>query len=362
LGHSPNGDGFQIEMLVLVNPQESTCLASGRLVYRVFDCAIRTTLEFPELVITEPGANDFDFEVNRPQAEPETPAWIHHWFQDDDEGDAEYSIGHLPDGYLFRFGGKADFRIFLPERKIVCIPLTGINLNTIRHLLLDHVLPRVLVREDELSIHASAIQVPSGKGVAFLANSGWGKSTLAQSFAETEARLLGDDCLKLQVRGNKLLGIPSYSGMRLWSDSLTELFPQGVETLTLGGETSKQRVIKPQSGQCEIVAIDELFFLTDPRQQTGDEIRIEKIAGAEAMMAFVKRSFLLDVGSRNTASSQFRTIQRILDTRPNLYALSYPRRYDYLPRVRQRILSVVESGLLQRGGATAVPVEPELFN
>lgn len=320
-------------------------LTTKTLTYRIFDSAIRTTLEFPELKHTESAAGDFIFELSESPLQSDPLIWIHHWYQSSDKARPTYSIGQLAGGYLFRFTGLADFRITTSAKSIVCITVAGTSMNTVRHLLLDHVLPRVLSRKDELVVHASAVQSGHGDGLAFLGDSGWGKSTLAQSFAGSEAMLWGDDSLKLRVQRDKLIGIPSYYGCRLWSDSIDALFPTGTETQTMDDNISKQRVVNKVSGYFESVHLSSLFFLTDPELECNNSIRIAKISGTEAMMTFVKRSFLLDVGSKDAASDQFRTIQRILETRPNLYSLSFPRRYELLPQVRQNILSVVQNGL-----------------
>lgn len=321
---------------------ETTLLSSTPLVYRIFDQAIRTTLRFPELNQTEPGNADFQFELAGSLPMPENLNWIHHWYQGKNSKRLSYSVGHIQDGYFFRFAAKANFKVSLPGRSIVCSPRSGTGLETVRHLLLDHVLPRLLIDDNELTIHASAIQMPDGRGVAFLGKSGWGKSTLAQSFHGEEFVLLGDDCLKLRLHDNSVTGIASYPGCRLWPDSMKALIPLGAEKLMLGEDKSKQRLVGADSAAASAVVFEDMFLLNDPANQAGDEIRIEPISGAQAIMDIVKCSFMLDVGSKQFAGSQFKTIQAILDLQPNLYLLSFPRRYEYLPEVRQRILSVVQ--------------------
>jgi len=313
-------------------------------IYRVFDRAIRTSLRFPELSQIQPGDADFRFELNDLLPNPANLSWIHHWYQDKNKKRSNYSVGLTPDGYFFRFAAKANFRVSLPDRSIFCSPRSGTDTATIRHLLLDHVLPRLLVDDDELAIHASAIRTEDGRGVAFLGDSGWGKSTLAQSFNANGADLLGDDCLKLWVRGESLLGIASYSGCRLWSDSVQALFPGGVDALRMGEVTSKQRILRADVDGAEAVPIDNLFILNDPESYAGNEILIKPISGTQAMMELVKCSFMLDVGSKQTAENQFRTIHAILEAQPNVYSLGFPRDYHLLPEVRKKILSIVHGG------------------
>jgi hypothetical protein len=55
--------------------------------------------------------------------------------------------------------------------------------------------------------------------VAFLGESGRGKSTLAASFATEGTRFLTDDGLLLEWVGGHCMIVPSHPSIRLWEDS-----------------------------------------------------------------------------------------------------------------------------------------------
>ena len=103
-------------------------------------------------------------------------------------------------GYLLRFPGLADFDVSADALGVTCHPAPGASEATSQHLYLNQVLPLVLSKRGKLVFHASAVEVAGG-AVAFVAESGRGKSTLAASFAINGCRFLTDDGLVLEDCG-----------------------------------------------------------------------------------------------------------------------------------------------------------------
>jgi serine kinase of HPr protein (carbohydrate metabolism regulator) len=91
---------------------------------------------------------------------------------------------------------------------------------TVEHLYLNQVLPLALSRQGKLVLHGSAVDI-GGQGVAFLGESGRGKSTLAASFATEGTRFLTDDGLLLEWVGECCMIIPSHPSIRLWQTAKT---------------------------------------------------------------------------------------------------------------------------------------------
>ncbi len=109
------------------------------------------------------------------------------------------SLGKLGKGYLLRYPDLADFHLLPKAKEIRCYPNPNTPLETIRHLLLDQVMPLTLSERGKLVLHASAVVTPEG-AIAFLGETGRGKSTLTASFAQRGFSVLTDDCLLLEER------------------------------------------------------------------------------------------------------------------------------------------------------------------
>ncbi|MDT8321953.1 MAG: hypothetical protein RQ826_15655, partial [Xanthomonadales bacterium] len=70
--------------------------------------------------------------------------------------------------YLFVFPGFVRYLVGENDH-ILCLPEPGCDLSTLRHLLLNQVVPRALGTRGRLIVHASAVILPgSGRAVAFL--------------------------------------------------------------------------------------------------------------------------------------------------------------------------------------------------
>ena len=319
--------------------------------FRVFDSIVSSQIDLPELSASPASAEaepDFCLHVAPVQVIEKSYDWLHHWYQDDARQIIDSSLARERDGYRLRFQGQSDFLILDDGRKIVCEPLKEVPLETIRHLFLDHVLPRIVGQRGELVLHASAVELPNGCGIAFIGKSGWGKSTLASSLRDAGARFLGDDCLHLKVSGGDLMGIPAYAGTRLWEDSRDALFPEGIASEPVSHYNSKHRINFRDSEKTVPTTFRALFFLDDPNMATDGPAAIHPINGSAAVVELIKRSFLLDVRNLDSAAGQFAAVGKLLATSPLFYSLQYPREYSRLSEVRQaifRTLGMSEFGL-----------------
>ncbi len=238
-------------------------------------------------------------------------------------------------GYLLRFPDLADFLVSTEVSKVTGFPLPGVSEATSQHLYLNQVLPLVLSKLGKLVFHASAVEVPDG-AVAFAAESGRGKSTLAASFAVNGFRFLTDDGLVLEPVATGYQVQPSHPSIRLWEDSEEALITPGVETAPAVSFTSKARFLAGEAIPfCDQSRpLRRMYFLGDGSAET---IRFHRISPAEALVEWVKHSFLLDVEERPRLASHFDQVADLAN-QPIHYRLDFPRRFEDLPRVREAIL------------------------
>src|SRR5262249_36185278 len=109
------------------------------------------------------------------------------------DGDELALFGKVEDGFLLRYRGFADFIVAPPARKLRCVRVeSGTAVQTLRHLLLDQVLPMILNLLGRDVLHATAVDTPGGV-CAFIGPAGAGKSTLAASFAAMGYPIFCDD-------------------------------------------------------------------------------------------------------------------------------------------------------------------------
>lgn len=323
--------------------------------YRIFDVVVQSEIELPELDSEACGAPDHILTMAPASKLEAQYDWLQIWYRDDDRTRVDSCVAKANGGYRMRFCGQADFLILGDGHQIVCEPHGDTPVETIRHLFLDQIVPRILGQRGEVVLHASAVELAPGIGIAFIGKSGWGKSTLATSFREVGARLLCDDCLQLKVIDGALAGIPAYGGSRLWQDSLEALFPAGVRSGPVSHNNAKRRVDIGERSAAATTLLKALFFLDSPETAGTGRPEIRTMNGSAAVVEMIKRSFLLDSKSVDTAAEQFAAIGRLVATRPVFYSLQYPRDYARLPEVRQAIVRTVSRlhalGSLQQASA-----------
>ena len=167
-----------------------------------------------------------------------------------------------------------------------------------------------------------------------------GKSTLTASFCRRGYPALTDDGLLLEERDGKLVGFPSYPGLRLWDDSLAAVFSAQVRGIPVAHYTSKVRVA---------LGADAVPFCSQPSEirriyclALADSIAIEPIPPSEGLMALARQTYHLDP-DHNHLRREFERLTRLV-ARPLLRRLSYPRDLARLAEVQEAILQDIQSG------------------
>jgi hypothetical protein len=248
--------------------------------------------------------------------------------------------GKIEGGYLLRYLGFADFTVDHSGHELRCTHIeSGTSHQTLRHLLLDQVLPLVLNLLGRDVLHAAAVEMPAGV-CAFIGPAGVGKSTLAASLAAAGYTTFCDDCLVLQRNGG-IVCIPGYPGVRLWSDSLTVLGDQTVKLSDVAHYTAKRRIVGKTSRFTDIprplIAIYRISRPLD-RDPALTTARIEPLAGREAFMELVSSAFVLNVTNPATLLRHFRCIEQLVSQVP-IARLMLPDDLAILPAAHRAILS-----------------------
>jgi hypothetical protein len=216
--------------------------------------------------------------------------WRHRWRLPG--GRVWMRLARADDAHVIQFPGLAEFRI--TPQSIACHPRLGVPRSTIRHLLLDQVLPATLASAARLVLHASAVEI-RGRAVGFVGPAGAGKSTIAAALVRRGATTLTDDALVIDARRSRPLAVPAYPGLRLWPDSRAIVGASaGIRRTRVAHYTHKQRWTGGGMPFCaKPVRLDSLYLIVRGRAP-----RIRAMSGRHAVMALVRYSMLLDATDR----------------------------------------------------------------
>jgi hypothetical protein len=276
----------------------------------------------------------------RPQAKLATTPFHYYTFDDDTVWTEFHRSG---DGYLLRFPDLADFEVSADGKEVVAWPASEDDDATVEHLYINQMVPLALSRQGRPTFHASVVTVTGGV-VAFLGQSGMGKSTLAASFALNGASFLSDDALLVEETNTGCVVQPSHPSIRLWEDSVDQLLDGSCATSIPISYSTKARLL----------AGDALTYSAKPQRllaayvlESNDaaEVAIRTLSGLERHMSWVHNSFLLDIEDPILLKQHFDWTHRISSAVPT-FALDYPRDYVILPDVRAAVQQhVVNSGI-----------------
>jgi hypothetical protein len=269
--------------------------------------------------------------------------WIKRWhFRD---GSVSLAIGRRHGRYVLDFPKLARFEVTADGSDVECHAAPHTDAETLRHLLLDQVLPRVFSLHSRLVLHAGAVATPDG-AIAFVGDTGWGKSTLCASFAGQGYPLLSDDGLFVGLTDNNAAIVTAgYAGLRLLPESNRALAisesPSG--TTLMAVNSAKRRIThRKLSFVSDALPLRALFVLTPPNSAALEFVDVNPILQRDAFMTLVRHSFQLDLETPARQREFFSLVGRHVSAIPT-YRLSYTRSFDLLPAVRQAVLAAAFS-------------------
>jgi hypothetical protein len=251
-------------------------------------------------------------------------------------------------GYLVRIHEMADFFIDPDGREVSCSPDPRISAETLRHLFIDQVFPRLLNLRGQDALHATSVLTPAGL-CAFVGPSGTGKSTLAAAFQLAGYPVLSDDCLVVREEGEQIVATPAYPGVRLWEDTIEALRHEDSLALPVADYTVKRRVTV--SGQAnEVFAhaypLVRIYAPVRSSDRESSEIltvpSIEPLSRGAAFLELVSSLFRLDLTDREMLTRQFHFVGRLLSL-VTIRRLRIPNALSALPAVRDAILADLEA-------------------
>jgi pimeloyl-ACP methyl ester carboxylesterase len=249
------------------------------------------------------------------------------------------SIGRLDDAYRLRFPDMADFEVTTAGDRITCRPVARLAASTLRHLLLDQVLPLALSRSGRLVLHASAVHIPRLGSVAFVGPTGCGKSTLAAALGLRGCQVLTDDCLvvdhsETSKKKPRSMAVSGYPGLRLWRDSARGLGLERDAVANVAHYTVKRRLLtaamKFRASPSRICAI----FVLGRRRQPTEPARLRALESRDRFMSLAPYAYVMDVEDRRQLSQMFRSLATL--------AAHVPIARLSVPDNRRRVLETAE--------------------
>jgi hypothetical protein len=281
-----------------------------------------------ELPIPRIRAREADL-TYRVALEPTRPPGRHHG---SDDPDAPWAIEHWHGTRLaVEFPGFATFELSRTEVTLVADDTGDPDLMV--HLLLDHVVPRVVSLRGDLMLHAGGALGRSGRAHLLLGKSGAGKSTLVTDLVSHGWLLLDDDGIRVTHENHGFRAVPGSPGVRLHAAAAAMVLPhvQPGRPMSMGHAKRRfaadDRWLRVASVPAPIACLYALV-----RVDSG-EPSVTRLGFAEALGVIVEHGFHLADEPASITRLAFERASALAATTPVL-RLFCPAGLEHLPATR----------------------------
>lgn len=277
--------------------------------------------------------NTFEAKPPREQASLASEPYD-RWVLSDDCIKAEFHRNS--DGYLLRFLGEADFAMDADCLRVTGWPVPGVAENHFHSLYHNAVLPLIGDHLGGLFLHGSAVAIGES-AVAFLGQSGDGKTTLAGAFAKAGYPYLTEDVIELMIDGGVYHLQPKPSGLRLFPDSAAYVIghdpemAEGEEKIDVADAVALPFRDRP-------APLAAIFLLGSDYDAALALARLDQHRSAQLLLP---HSFVLDVEDKVRLRGHFGRIVGLACDVP-CYSIDYLRVYAELPRVVEAVAAEVK--------------------
>lgn len=240
--------------------------------------------------------------------------------------------------YVLHFPAFCDAAVDVARLTVRVSSSPFVPTETLRHVLLDQVVPRTIAGRGHAVLHASAIDSPAGT-LAFLGQGGAGKSSLAAAFCAAGHALVCDDALVVAFAGGRAWATPGYPTLRLLPETANRFF--GATDLTQVAHYTHKMRVRPRAISRRVTPM--LHILLPEVGSAGETPRLERLRGQEAFFALLQEAYRMDavepaILARDTG------LYADLASRCPVSRLVIPDDLGALPEVRDWTLSALKIG------------------
>lgn len=247
----------------------------------------------------------------------------------------------LADGQTYlRWSERCEFLISADGLVIAARALRRSSREAFHTYLLGQALSFALIQQGIDPLHATVVTI-DGIAVAFLGDSGYGKSSLAAAFVHAGHRVLTDDLLVLSERAGGFTAHPGPPRIKLFPEMARKVLgPHGRPTPIATTTTKLLIPLDQHQVFTSAVPLKMIYVLAQPAHRGSDRktVAIRRLSRRQACLELLRNAF-------NTAVTDVNRLTRQLDFATSvaggvpLKRIAYPRTVRALPVVQQAILA-----------------------
>ena len=235
------------------------------------------------------------------------------------------------------FTDTGDYELSADTRTITWYRSPDADLTNARIDVLGTLLTLALHLRGQLTLHGSAVATEDGV-IAFLAPSGYGKSTLAMSLTLAGARFMSDDAVPVRVLGTEVIASPGVPSPRFREDA----FARFVRDLPAASTDSNGKVSLGDRLDDDVVEARErplagLYVLNPVIREIAASPSRAPVAPTMATIALMQNAKLAKLLWAEE-SARLLTMVAEVACRAPVWRLDVPRDLDLLPAVAEQLL------------------------
>lgn len=224
-------------------------------------------------------------------------------------------------------------------KEIWIAPAPNADLRVIQLCISGSVMAILLYQRGYQALHAGAVNI-FGQAVAFLGESGQGKSSMTVTMLSRGHQLVADDIVPIDLKPNHINTIPGYPQTKIGIELAQMLGFKPESLLFLHPKLGKYAYRQEQNFSLAPLPLHSIYVLDE-----GDSIQIERLSAQTGIVELIRHSY----GSRALQAAVTPGFHLLQSTeifkRVPIYRLQRPRSLSLLPEIAQLIEQKVNKNL-----------------
>jgi hypothetical protein len=231
-------------------------------------------------------------------------------------GEPALRVFRVLDGKYFRFyyADQTEFLIDRAGAEIWAQWSQPLTLEDTATYLLGPVMGFVMLLRGIVCLHASAVAVDN-KVIALLGPAGSGKSTTAAAFSARGYRILAEDVVTLDDRGEHFFVRPGYPCIRLWPASVKALYGAETHLPKLTPNWDKCYLDLKGQFQTEPLPLAAIYHLGERRHDATAPF-VETLDRSEGLLSLIANTYATKLMDKEMRAREFEVLTRVLNNVP----------------------------------------------
>lgn len=193
--------------------------------------------------------------------------------------------------YAYLHWDEAGTVLVREGQEIIVDPIDGVNEQILRILLLGAAFGLLLHQRGLMVVHGNSVNI-NGKGVCFIGNRGFGKSTISAGLYFKGYPVVSDDVTAISLDDpESAYLIPGYARLKLWTDSVEALGLKSQHLSLVHPQYEKREYLISESLDTKPVPLNYIYVLS-----SSEKSAIESMSPTEAMVKIMQNSYCTRFG------------------------------------------------------------------